>query len=355
MVSERKESLKGALAKLKGKGLARTHPKKDAQEGAGEQYQEEQQNDPVVREQPSFVDTDNGFIQADPRQNAVVVRDREEKMPFYKQVIDLLDVPVGLVEIRATIIDIDRNTMDDLGIEWEFSATGDNGDRVLHGGLDTTDTYTDEKGLQLPVGEGLNLATIIGNASDFFLAKVRALQKKGHAKILSRPSVLTLNNVEAQLEHTRTFYVRVAGDQEVDLFDINVGVVLRVTPHIIEENGRNMIKMAIQIEDGELLEATVDDIPEVKKSTINTQAVVPQNDSLLIGGYLRERNEKTKQQVPCLGDIPLLGWLFRSQKTTGDEYERLFLISPIIVEHGTTEKTSAGDLETFKPTRTKGE
>jgi type III secretion protein C len=353
MVSGKDEHLSKALSKLKGKGLAKTRSPKDDKDA----LEVERQNGPDAKDPPAFVDTDFGFVQADPRQNAVVVRDREEKMPFYKQIIELLDVPVGLVEIRATIIDVDRDTLQELGIQWEFAASNDDGDRVVKGGFDTTEAFDDENGLQMPLGQGLNVATIIGDAADYFLAKVRALQKKGHAKILSRPSVLTLNNMEAQLEHTRTFYVRVAGDQEVDLYDINAGVVLRVTPHIIHEKSRSMIKMAIQIEDGELLEETVDDIPVVKKSTINTQAVVAENDSLLIGGYLKERNIRTQQQVPCLGDIPLLGWLFRNRTTSGSEFERLFLISPTIVGQnwGKTKKLTGSDSETLETLTNKGD
>jgi type III secretion protein C len=290
---------------------------------------------------PNYVDTDAGFVRADARQNAIVVRDREEKMSYYQEIIDLLDVPVGLVEIRATIMDIDRKNLEDLGIEWEFAAQGDDGDQVVKGGLNTTTPYVPEDGLLLPTGGGLNLATIVGSATDFFLSKVYALQEKGHAKILSRPSVLTLNNIEAQLEHSQTFYVRVEGTDEVDLFDVNAGVVLRVTPHIIEEENHTLVKLSIQIEDGEIVEdEEVDDIPIVKNSIINTQAVVGKDESLLIGGYLRERNYTARQSVPCLGDIPLVGWLFTRQSKRGDETERLFLITPTIKAYGQGGRTA---------------
>jgi type III secretion protein C len=280
---------------------------------------------------PSYINTDVGFVQADARQNAVVVRDRKEKMSYYENIINLLDAPVGLVEIRATIMDVDSRNLEELGVEWEYASTDPDHDTVTKGGLNTTGLFSEEDGLQLPVGDGLNLATIIGDATDHFLSRVYALQQKGHAKILSRPSVLTLNNVEAQLEHSQTFYVRVAGDEEVDLFDINAGVILRVTPHIIKEENHNLIKLAIQIEDGELSDERVDEIPVVKKSIVNTQAVVGQKESLLIGGYLEERNINSRRSVPCLGEVPLLGWLFSKQSTSDHEFERLFLITPTIV------------------------
>jgi type III secretion protein C len=346
-----KQRLSAQVRKLKGSGLSRGRPKDDGQTTAtaaaivgppalaSPPAAESEPNTPP----PSYIDTDQGFVQADTRQNAIVVRDREEKMPYYQGIIDLLDVPVGLVEIKATIMDIDRNNIEDLGIEWEFGARGDDGRQIAKGGLNTTTPYSPTEGLQLPVGAGLNLATVIGSASDYFLSKVYALQEKGHAKILSRPSVLTLNNIEAQLEHSKTFYVRVEGNEEVDLFDINTGVVLRVTPHIIEEGQQSMVKLSIQIEDGEIIDQQVDNIPIVKKSVINTQAVVGEEESLLIGGYFKERNAKTRQTVPCLGEVPLLGWLFSRQSTQGEETERLFLITPTIKPYGVNNKMAKRD------------
>ena len=242
--------------------------------------------------------------------------------------------------MNTQILDINRSDLENLGIQWEFSATGDDGEKVAKGGLNTTELHSPQQGLQLPVGDGLNLATLIGDTTDYFIAKVNALQEKGHAKILSRPSVLTLNNIEAQLEHSDTFYVRLTGEREVDLFDINAGVILRVTPHIIQEKDQTLVKLAIQIEDGELSGERVDDIPVVRKSIVNTQAVVGQKESLLIGGYMKERNVQTRQMVPCLGGLPILGWLFKKQSTTGDQFERLFLITPTIVPYGAGKLTA---------------
>ena len=91
--------------------------------------------------------------------------------------------------------------------------------------------------------------------------------------------------------------------------------------------------MAIQIEDGEMLKETTDNIPQVKKSTINTQAVVPRNDSLLIGGYLRESSIKSKQQVPCLGDIPGLGLLFRSSARSNTKTNLYVFLTPRVIQN----------------------
>jgi type III secretion protein C len=134
-----KQRLSAQVSKLKGSGLSRGRPKDDGQTAAtaaaivgpptlaSPPAADSEPNTPP----PSYIDTDQGFVQADTRQNAIVVRDREEKMPYYQGIINLLDVPVGLVEIKATIMDIDRNNIEDLGIEWEFGARGDDGRQIM--------------------------------------------------------------------------------------------------------------------------------------------------------------------------------------------------------------------------------
>jgi len=127
--------------------------------------------------------------------------------------------------------------------------------------------------------------------------------------------------------------VRVAGDQEVDLFDVSAGVVLRVTPHIVEDDEKTRIKLAVDIEDGGFSDTSVDGIPVVRKSTINTQAVINKDESLLIGGYYYEVDSKSVRMVPCLGGIPALGYLFKQEEATKTRTKRVFLITPKIITH----------------------
>ena len=158
--------------------------------------------------------------------------------------------------------------------------------------------------------------------------------------MLSRPQVLTLNNTEAALTSRSSVYVRVAGNQAVDLFNIDTGLTLKVTPSV-ESSGepRRNIRLNIQIEDGSFNTSTsVDGIPKVDNHSVVTQAIVRDGESLLIGGYQYERNESTTSKVPLLGDVPYLGALFRDTQTTHERLERLILITPRL-------KSLAGDAE----------
>ena len=111
---------------------------------------------------------------------------------------------------------------------------------------------------------------------------------KGAARIISRPQVMTLSNVEAVFDRTRTFYVRVAGREEVDLFNVTAGTILRVNPHVFRDHDANRIRVLIGIEDGSVTGQLVDSIPVVERSSVSTQAMVVEGQSLLLGGMTVE-------------------------------------------------------------------
>ena len=267
----------------------------------------------------------NARIVADSRLNAIIIRDKQEKMDSYRQLIESLDVESAMVEIEATIIDINTDKSRELGVNWRYQ--GDNFD-VLLGQGNNSDQALVPGGLTPGQGQGGVLSLSLGEPAKF-LSRIRALEQRGAAKVVSKPHVITLSDVEAVLAATTEFFVRVAGDEEVDLFNVPVGTTLRVTPHIFKDNiGNNNIKLLVNIEDGTQASGTVDNIPVVERSTISTQAVVREGDSLLVGGLVRETYRNAREQVPVLGSVPLLGGLFRTETKQVSRVERLFMITP---------------------------
>lgn len=255
-------------------------------------------------------------IEADPNLNAVIVRDYAESMDVYEDLIEQLDKEPQLVEIQVTIVDIDRNRLTDLGVDWQFN---DGKTSVAAGGGDP--------GQQ---NGGLLLNTVLGDAGNF-LARVNALSKTGSAQVISRPQVLTLSNLEAILATDQSFFVRVAGREDVDLFDVSVGTSLRVVPQVAGKADDPQIRLRVAIEDGSISDRTVDDIPIVDRATLNTQAVIYDGQSLLLGGLVRDESRKDVTKVPVLGDVPGVGRLFKRTSSTKTNQERLFLISPRII------------------------
>jgi type III secretion protein C len=325
-----------SIDKLKGHGMAVERNSNSKRLAEAErrrptvERQTQQQSD--FQNQPG-----EAYIIANERINAVIVHDRFSKMPLYEELINSLDIPINQVEIEVSIIDVSTDKLEDMGVEWQASGS--------RGSFATSDFTNgalprDTNELSLLLGNDVNFSTILNGTQDYFLTRIRMLSEKGDAKVLSQPSILTLDNTEALLDHSTTFYVRLAGENEVDLFPVSVGSVVRVTPHIINEFDQNKIHLDIKIEDGQQTDATVDDIPTVSKSMINTQALINDNGSLLIGGYYYNQDIKTESKVPLLGDLPLLGWLFRSESVQIRKTARLFLITPRIVFSDSLNSTS---------------
>ena len=266
-------------------------------------------------------------IVADPLNNAVVIRDRADRMASYTRLIETLDVEPLMVEIEATIIDINTDRLRQLGIEWRLQSRGSDALLGASGAVPASGAGPDTLSSGDGGDEGGIVSLVLGDRTRF-ISRVRALEEQGAARIVSKPHVITLANVEALLDSTSTFFVRVEGEEEVDLFDVSVGTTLRVTPHVFENLGTTQIKLLVNIEDGSTSDQRVDQIPIIDRSTINTQALIEEGQSLLIGGLVRETNQNSVSKVPVLGDLPGIGALFRSNAKSSRQAERMFLITP---------------------------
>jgi type III secretion protein C len=276
-------------------------------------------------------------FQADGRMNAVLVRDIPERMPFYEQVIRSLDVKPGLVEIEARVLEVRTDAIDSLGIDWRaHSGSADlKIDLRRRGGRSYNPVFNGPlppPGARTDLPRGGVLTTVLRDSGRFLMARVNALAQQGKANVLSSPRVLTLDNVEAVLENLNTFFVRVSGNLDVSLFDVSSGTSLRVTPLIVTEGELKQVKLAIRIEDGSISGESVDRIPVVQRSTINTQAFVNEGESLLIGGYESTVDQQTRTGVPGLSSVPLLGKLFQYNEKQKTTVQRLFLLTPRIVQ-----------------------
>jgi type III secretion protein C len=284
-------------------------------------------------------------FQADGRMNAVIVRDVPEHMPFYDAVIHSLDVKPGLVEIEARIIEVDVDSVDSLGIDWRgHSGSADlqisqGIPSALQGSTTSALPVSPYKGFvapavipasQLPLG-GV-LSTVIGDSGRYLKARISALAEDGKANVLSSPRVLTLDNVEAVLENLSTFFVPVAGNLDVGLYNVSAGTSLRVTPLIVVEEGHTQIKLAVRIDDGGLTQQTVGTLPVVQRTSITTQAFINEGESLLIGGYRSDGRNDTNVGVPGLSKIPVLGNLFKHRQKETTHVEHLFMLTPHVLQ-----------------------
>ncbi len=257
---------------------------------------------------------DAAFVVGDTRQNAVVVRDLETRMPTYERLIAALDSPVDQVEITVSVLDIDASAADELRFSIGAEAVR------LDAGASAGPTFE--------LSEGLFDA-------DGLALQVRALLSAGKSRILTRPSVTTLDNHEASFRNNRTFYVRLGGNdaEAVDLAPVSYGWVVRIRPHVVRDGAARRVRLGIHIEDGSRggAELAVTGVPEVSQNVIQTQAVVGEGKSLLIGGYTVREEVRFRQRIPLLGRVPVLGRLLSARIDRDQQVSRYFLITPRIL------------------------
>ncbi|HET7868296.1 MAG TPA: type III secretion system outer membrane ring subunit SctC [Burkholderiaceae bacterium] len=286
---------------------------------------------------------------ADTRLNAVMVRDLPERMPQHARLIEAMDARPQLVELELTIMDINSNTVDALGVDWrlhgpraDFQGGGGSTPPLLFGNAASEIGQT---GGLSPAG-GVFTAAIGHEARTFLLTRVSALAQSGNANFIARPKVLTLNNTEAILENLNELHVRVDGFQDAALFSITAGTALRITPMMLDEGPQRGVMLSINIEDADLDRTLqVDRIPVVRRRAINTQALVDEGTSLLIAGYSSEEKTDAVTGVPLLSKLPVLGQLFRFNEKRQVNMERFYLLTPRLV----TARSAAAALPPMPP------
>ncbi|VTU27159.1 Outer membrane protein SpiA [Variovorax sp. PBS-H4] len=257
-------------------------------------------------------------IQADPRLNAIIVKDKPQNAPIYQALINFLDVPSSLIEIEAMIVDVNSENISELGIDWsagigKLAASSERGLITLAGG-------------SVPSG-----TTAITNTANFILASIRAMESKGTARVVSRPSILTQDNMGALIDLADTFYIQTTGERVAQVTPVTVGVTLRVTPRVIGSADKHTVQLVVDIEDGGIQDLKIGNLPTVRRSNISTQALVGEAQSLVIGGLNTEFKSQNRDAVPVLGNVPVLGALFGHSTATNRKQERLFLITPRVI------------------------
>lgn len=277
----------------------------------------------------------NASIQADVAHNAVTVRDSAGRMPLYEDAVAMLDRPVSIIEITVSIVDVGTQFTSELGnrlFSLEKTIDGNSIWSVKTGlsGSQFNNTTGDLTNNPANIGLG---GTFKGTVSAYkFAEAIKALESNNQAQTLSRPSVLTLDNTEAVIDRQQTFYVTTSGQYSTDLFNVNAGTVLRVTPHLIKENNKNKVKLLVNIQDGSIdYDTQVNAIPTVSQSTVTTQAIVTEGEGLLIAGQYNKSDKKGSSGIPILSRLPLIGHLFGTKTRGYSTAERMYLITPKVI------------------------
>lgn len=242
-----------------------------------------------------------------PETNSLLVRGTLSQIQRVKNLVAAIDLPRQQIELSLWIIDIKRSELDKLGVQW-----------------------TGEVGVAGRLGVGFNLGGAVSTLDGGrFLASVSALSSRGQASIVSRPVLLTQENIVAHFDSNSTFYAPLVGDHVSALESVTYGTLISVLPRL---SATSEVEMQLRIEDGTTTgTGDVDGMPIVARTSIDTVARVPHNLSLLVGGYTRSSAERSHEGIPGLRRIPWVGGLFRHRDTLTDTVVRVFLVQPRVL------------------------
>ncbi len=308
-----------------------------------------------LAQQPST----GGLIQADPNSNSLIIT---APPPVYRQlraVIDKLDGRRAQVLIESMIVEVNANKLAQFGVQWNAllrnngrvagiignssAVTGTNifslfdaFNTITNGGSTDNNTAAAVSGL---TGFNLGLSQRV-NGKDSLGMLANFLQGQGDANILSTPNLMTLDNEEARITVGQTVpfptgsYANATGGGTVNPFTTverkDVGIVLRVRPQI-NENGT--VKMAVYQEASSVDESTRKDVNGAitNKRSIESNVLVEDGGIIVLGGLIEDRYSHAEDRVPLLGDIPVVGNLFRNTNRSRRKTNLMVFLRPVVL------------------------
>ena len=262
-------------------------------------------------------------------------------------ITEQIDLPARKIMIEAMVLEISSQALDQLGVEWDFNpgkdgvSSGNFIDRKLDG---TNDSLVVGKILSPTVGTPQFDATITNVFREFNL-RLQALVEEGSAQILSRPSVLTLDNrmafinVSEKIPIANTKFVK-DYVSAVDFRDVTAGIKLAVRPRISSDGAEVSLQInaavSARVPGKDQNVMGKDDIvlataPTLSIREVKTYARIANDTPFIVGGLIAKDSEETLRKVPLLGDLPILGSLFRSKDETGLKREVIIVITPSVL------------------------
>ncbi len=303
-----------------------------------------------------------GTVAIDERTNTLLVKDTAESLEAIRRMVRTLDIPVRQVLIESRIVIASDDFAREIGVRFGYTYVTDNtqdGIIAFTGNSQGTDTMVtsaldniQNTGQPFPVElpellDRFNVnAPIASPVGSFGLAildgdylldlELSALQAEGRGELISTPRVVTANQKEAYIEQGVEIPYQEASSSGATTTQFKKAVLrLQVTPHITPDNRIIMDLLVNNDTVGEIVPSGQGGfVPSIDTNEVATQVLVNDGETVVLGGiYVTERRE-TENKVPFLGDIPGIGWLFKSTQRTYNKSELLIFITPKILHDG---------------------
>ena len=296
-----------------------------------------------------------GTVSVDPRTNTLIINDTSAKIDQIRQMIDLLDVSVKQVMIEARIVRATTDFTKEMGVKWGILSQGiTNNNNLLVGGSDTTlwnlrepEKDDDTGGWKYEIERPQNLNVDLGvtsagasriafgliSLSDFMLdLELSALQADGYGEVISTPKVLTADKQNAKVASGTQIPYQSSEGGGVNAVSttefIDATLSLDVTPSITPDG---KVQMQLNITSDSPGAATPTGQLTINKNAVNTNVLVDNGETVVLGGIFEQQTANSQTKVPFLGDIPYIGRLFRKDIKSDNKRELLIFVTPRIV------------------------
>lgn len=266
-----------------------------------------------------------GTLTVDKRTNRLIVRDDENHLPLFDSWASEMDIPVGQVELAAHIVTINEKSLRELGVKWTLADAAN-----PPGAGKVTALSSDLSVADATTRAGFNIGRINGRLLELELS---ALEQKQQLEIIASPRLLASHLQPASIKQGSEIPYQVSsgesGATSVEFKEAVLG--MEVTPTVLQ---KNRVRLKLHISEnmpGQVLQQADGEVLAIDKQEIETQVEVQSGETLALGGIFSQKNKTARDGIPLLGDIPLLGQLFRHDGKDNERRELVVFITPRII------------------------
>ena len=266
-----------------------------------------------------------GSMTVDKRTNRLLLRDNKTALSALEQWVAQMDLPVGQVELSAHIVTINEKSLRELGVKWRLAEAGS-----PPGSGQITTLSSDVSVNDASTRAGFNIGKINGRLLELELS---ALERKQQVEIIASPRLLASHMQPASIKQGSEIPYQVSsgesGATSVEFKEAVLG--MEVTPTVLQQ-GRVRLKLRIsENTPGQVLKQENGEALAIDKQEIETLVEVRSGETLALGGIFSQKNKTARDSVPLLGDIPVLGRLFRRDGKDNERRELVVFITPRIL------------------------
>lgn len=288
---------------------------------------------------------DRGSVTVDDRTNSIIAYQTQERLDELRRIVAQLDIPVRQVMIEARIVEANVDYGKELGVRWggafrrssgRWSATGGQGPG-LTSSAGGNNPFTDGRSGNTFVDLGAVGATSgigIGFLTNHALLDLQlsAMEKTGNGEVVSQPKVVTSDKETAKImKGAEVPYQEASSSGSTSTSFKEAALSLEVTPQITPDN-RIIMDVKVTKDEPDFANA-LDGVPPIKKNEVNAKVLVADGETIVIGGVFSNQQQTSVEKVPVLGDVPVLGRLFKRNLVTDSKNELLIFLTPRILSN----------------------